>query len=78
VLFQIAIPDDPDGEFNVERMWVEVKGRIDELYIGSLRNVPASADMEGVLDLGDEVLFRAEHVIDTSNDRVAFKHLQCA
>ena len=68
LLFQISIPDDPDGEFNVERMWVEVTARVHDVYIGTLRNQPASMDTEGVLDFGDEVRFRPEHVIDIRDE----------
>ncbi len=64
LLFKIAIPNDPDGEFNVERMWVEVKRRVDEVYIGMLRNRPASVESDDTLELGAEILFRPEHVID--------------
>jgi hypothetical protein len=68
LLFQIGIPDDPDGEFNVERMWVEVTGRIGDLYLGLLRNQPASIGSEEVLDHGASVAFRSEHIIDIRSE----------
>jgi hypothetical protein len=68
LLFQIAIPEDPDGEYNVERMWVEVRGRAGDMYTGVLRNQPASVAEGEILDHGATVCFLAEHVIDISEE----------
>jgi len=65
LLFQIqALDDDGNREVNVERMWVEIDGRVDSLYVGSLRNQPASIEAGQGLDFKSKVAFRAEHVID--------------
>ena len=47
----------------VDRMWVIVKRRIDDNYVGVLESDPGIA--EGLtLRPGTEVLFRAEHICD--------------
>jgi hypothetical protein len=42
-----------------DRMWVEVKKRVGDQYIGELANDPTIVDAK----LGDEVRFGPEHVI---------------
>ena len=69
LLFQIAgTGDDGEREVNVERMWVEIEGRIDNLYVGCLRNQPASIDPGQGLDFKMKLAFRAEHIIDVRDD----------
>jgi len=65
LLFQIQGEDD-DGrpEVNVERMWVEIDGRRGELYLGTLRNQPATIEAGQGLEFRSRVAFLAEHVID--------------
>lgn len=64
LLFQIEGENENGGvETNVERMWAIVAGRVGDLYIGVLDNQPATIE-PGLLDEGDEFMFRAEHVID--------------
>ena len=46
-----------DGEFGVERMWVEVVEN--DPYVGLLRNLPQLAD---VIEFGERVPFGPEHV----------------
>jgi hypothetical protein len=65
LLFQIQGEDDEGHpELNVERMWVEIDGRIGDLYVGTLRNQPATIEAGQCLDFKSRVAFRAEHVID--------------
>jgi len=65
LLFQIqAQDDDGNADVNVERMWVEIDGRVESLYVGSLRNQPASIEAGQGLDFKSRIAFRAEHVID--------------
>jgi hypothetical protein len=65
LLFQIQGEDD-DGrpEVNVERMWVEIDGRVGDLYVGTLRNQPATIEVGQGLEFKSRVAFRADHVID--------------
>ena len=63
LLFRISL-DDENDPVSVERMWVVVRGRLGETYLGVLRNTPAAIAENDVLWLGTEVPFRAEHVID--------------
>jgi hypothetical protein len=53
-------------EVNGERMWVIVRGRIDDIYFGVLDSDPATIESteETYLVCGAEVPFLAEHVID--------------
>ena len=46
-----------------ERMWVIVKEKIGDFYLGILDSQPASID-EGFLDRNSEICFKAEHIID--------------
>jgi hypothetical protein len=65
LLFKIqCVDDDGNLEVNVERMWVEVDGRVEDLYLGTLRNQPASIDVGQGLDFKSRIAFLAEHVID--------------
>jgi hypothetical protein len=65
LLFQIqGQDDDGNAEVNVERMWVEVDGRIGGLYVGTLRNQPATIEAGQGLDFKSRVAFRSEHIID--------------
>lgn len=50
-------------EIRGEKMWVIVKSRIGDFYLGTLENQPAGID-RGFLDKGAEILFKPEHVID--------------
>lgn len=69
LIFDIEV--DNEGEIEVwgERMWVIVKEKIGDTYIGILDNQPACSDFEDdvYLCLGAEVPFLAEHIIDTDN-----------
>jgi hypothetical protein len=66
LIFDIEVDD--EGELDVvgERMWVIVKEKIGNVYIGILDNQPACSNFEDdvYLCLGAEVPFLAEHVID--------------
>jgi hypothetical protein len=65
LLFQIlVVAEDDSTELAVERMWVEVTGRVGGLYVGELRNQPISVDPGQGIDFGMIVRFRPEHVID--------------
>src|SRR5688500_10331871 len=59
----VVVPaGEEDGEpiAQVERMWVEVRGRDGDSYEGVLLNTPANAT--ATLRRGDGVVFGAEHV----------------
>lgn len=71
LLFQIETEDE-DGniDLSVERMWVLTREKHGDFYIGILNNQPASITPESdfYLQLGAEVPFKAEHVIDIDDD----------
>ena len=61
LMFRIALRDaDGHESTQVERMWVEVTGRIGNLYRGELDNDPSCT---GEIQAGLEVYFEARHVI---------------
>lgn len=66
LLFDIEVDDEGKLEVQGERMWVIVKEKIGDTYIGILDNQPACSNFEDnvYLRLGVEVPFLAEHVID--------------
>ncbi|GIP49363.1 hypothetical protein J53TS2_29540 [Paenibacillus sp. J53TS2] len=51
-----------DGDFEVERMWVEISERDGELFSGILVNTPASIKN---LEMGHKIRFKREHISDT-------------
>ena len=57
---------DGSVEVTVERMWVFITERLDDLYVGMLDNQPASIDPADDVYLvrGAEIPFGPEHVID--------------
>lgn len=59
---------DENGNLQIggERMWVVVKEKIDDFYLGILDNQPASID-EGFLDRNSEIYFKAEHIVDINH-----------
>lgn len=63
LLFELVDPqpDDPGAE----RMWVEVLGARDGLYVGALTNTPRAIT---TISVGDRVDFGPEHVIGTLED----------
>jgi hypothetical protein len=65
LIFDIEVDDAGKIEVVGERMWVIVKEKIGDTYIGILDNQPACSDFEDdvYLCLGAEVPFLAEHVI---------------
>lgn len=69
LIFQIAI-DDPENDVAVERMWVIVRERVPEGYLGILDNEPSSIDENDQFWLGTEVPFQPKHIIniDDPND----------
>lgn len=64
LIFRIAIagPDEPAA---VERMWVVVRERLAEGYLGILDNDPDAIEENDELWSGIELPFAARHVIDT-------------
>jgi hypothetical protein len=50
----------------LERMWVIVRRRAGELYVGVLDSTPAAEELAAVLKRGDEIVFAPEHVADIS------------
>ena len=49
-------------EFEGERMWVEIQERTGDSFKGVLTNEPYE---KGILELGQEVTFKVEHICDT-------------
>jgi hypothetical protein len=66
LIFDIEVYNEGELEVVGERMWVIVKEKIGDTYIGVLDNQPACSDFEDdvYLCLGAEVPFMAEHIID--------------
>ena len=62
LIFKIAIDDDEDPE-SIERMWVIVRERTREGYIGMLNNRPATIPENDDLWVGTELPFEARHII---------------
>ena len=62
LIFRIAIDDDEDPE-SYERMWVIVRERIPEGYLGMLNNRPATIPENDELWVGTELPFEARHII---------------
>lgn len=61
LIFRIAVVDsDGHRSERVERMWVEVRGRVGGLYRGELDNDPECTDE---IKAGMEVFFGPHHVI---------------
>ena len=50
----------------LERMWVIVRRRSGQLYVGVLDNTPATEESAAVLKRGDEIVFASEHIADIS------------
>lgn len=75
LLFEIE-SENEEGEVerNVERMWVVVSEIDSPYYIGRLANKPATVDEheDFYLQLGVEVPFKAEHVIDIDQPPAEF------
>jgi hypothetical protein len=69
LIFDIEIDNEGVIEVMGERMWVIVKEKTSNTYIGILDNQPACLDFEDAayLCLGAEVPFLAEHIIDIDN-----------
>jgi hypothetical protein len=66
LIFDIKTNNEGKLEIAGERMWVIVKEKIGDTYIGILDNQPTCSNFEDdvYLCLGAEVPFLAEHVID--------------
>lgn len=69
LIFRISVESDDEPEA-VERMWVLVRERIGNRYLGVLDNNPSSISQNGEFWSGIELPFEARHVIDiTRADR---------
>jgi hypothetical protein len=66
LIFRMKVDRD-DTEGNVERMWVVVTRNLDGGYLGILMNHPATTTTDEDIDLGIEVPFGYEHVIDIAS-----------
>ncbi|MCQ2994088.1 DUF2314 domain-containing protein [Pseudomonas syringae] len=67
LIFRIVTTDERGAEeVSVERMWVIVKDRVGDLYIGQLDNDPYCTDE---IQAGMEVCFLPNHVIDIYEQR---------
>ncbi len=67
LIFEIEGEDESCNiSYEVERMWVIVSEKIDDVYIGILDNKPASIEPleSAYLVFGAEIPFKAEHIID--------------
>lgn len=63
LIFCISV-DDPDEDVSVERMWVLVRERTPNGYLGILDNEPYAITENDEFWLGTELPFSAKHVID--------------
>lgn len=63
LIFQISV-DDLEEPVSVERMWVIVRERVDDVYLGILDNEPSAIVENDEFWIGTEVPFAAHHVID--------------
>jgi hypothetical protein len=63
LVFRISV-DDPNSPVSVERMWVVVRERVTEGYIGILDNEPDGIAENDDLWLGVEIPFAPRHVIN--------------
>ncbi|MDU8358168.1 DUF2314 domain-containing protein [Pseudomonas syringae group sp. J309-1] len=67
LVFRIVTTDERGAEeVSIERMWVIVKDRVGDLYIGQLDNDPYCTDE---IQAGMEVCFLPNHVIDVYEER---------
>lgn len=67
LIFRIVTTDERGAEeVSIERMWVIVKDRVGDLYIGQLDNDPYCTDE---IQAGMEVCFLPNHVIDVYEER---------
>jgi uncharacterized protein YegJ (DUF2314 family) len=66
LVFDIEVRNEGKLAIVGERMWVIVKEKTDDTYIGILDNQPTCSNFEDnvYLCLGAEIPFKAEHVID--------------
>lgn len=63
LIFRISV-DDKDDNVAVERMWVLVRERTTDGYLGVLDNEPSAIAENDEFWLGSELPFSAKHVID--------------
>jgi hypothetical protein len=64
LLFQIATQSvNGATDLIVERMWVRVKGRVDNLYIGELDDQSVNVQSGHNVHHGMAVVFSAEHIV---------------
>tara|TARA_R110000787_G_C13179494_1_gene421674 strand:+ start:166 stop:561 length:396 start_codon:yes stop_codon:yes gene_type:complete len=63
LIFQISL-DDPDEPIAVERMWVLVRERLPEGFLGLLDNDPSAIGENDEFWSGIELPFQTRHVID--------------
>jgi len=61
LMFRISIQNEAEEE--VERMWVIIRERTADGYIGMLYNKPSSIPENGRLWFGTELLFEYRHII---------------
>lgn len=68
LLCDIAAEDEDGLQRGVERMWVIVRRRVGELYVGVLDSTPASIEPNPeLLARGSEIVCGPEHVVDISS-----------
>jgi hypothetical protein len=65
LIFRISLDNEDDDEAeSVERMWVIVRGRTSNGYMGMLNNQPATISENELFWEGTELPFEPHHVID--------------
>jgi len=66
LIFRIAVDDgDPSG--SVERMWVIIRERLSDGYVGILNNKPTAIEENDSLWLGSELPFEYRHIISVEH-----------
>lgn len=63
LVFRISV-DDSEKPVAVERMWVLVRERVGDRYLGVLDNDPCAIGANDLFSSGTELPFAARHVID--------------
>jgi hypothetical protein len=64
LIFEYELDEIEEDSFTVERMWVEITGRVGAFYTGSLANEPRWAQAQHKLVLDSAIVFLPEHIID--------------
>jgi len=65
LIFKMTVIDD-EIDYSIERMWVLVKERVKDFYLGTLNNDPCCLVH---IKCGDDVVFKADHIIKITDGK---------